>query len=72
VPEVGEFDDSRRLLIRAYFTMEYAFASAALFNPSIVPHPDQTSVADDALRLSDAATGFAVVPLERLLNELVG
>ena len=29
--------DDRRLLIGAYFTMEYAYASAALFNPSMVP-----------------------------------
>jgi predicted GH43/DUF377 family glycosyl hydrolase len=32
---------SRRQLIGAYFTQEYAFEAAALFNPSIVPHPDQ-------------------------------
>jgi predicted GH43/DUF377 family glycosyl hydrolase len=31
-------------LIGAYFSEEYAFEAAALFNPSIVPHPDQTSV----------------------------
>ena len=30
-----------KLLIGAYFTSEYSFESAALFNPSIVPHPDQ-------------------------------
>ena len=30
-----------RLLIGAYFSQEYAFESAALFNPSIVPVPDQ-------------------------------
>lgn len=32
---------ARQLLIGAYFTSEYSFASAALFNPSIVPHPNQ-------------------------------
>lgn len=32
----------RQLLLRAYFTREYAFEAAALFNPSIVAHPDQT------------------------------
>lgn len=31
----------RRLLIGAYFTQEYALESAALFNPSMVWHPDQ-------------------------------
>ena len=33
---------ARRHLIGAYFTQEYALEAAALFNPSIVPHPDQT------------------------------
>ena len=32
---------SRRQLIGAYFTQEYALEAAALFNPSIVAHPDQ-------------------------------
>lgn len=31
----------RRLLIGAYFTCEYSVESAALFNPSMVPAPDQ-------------------------------
>jgi len=35
-----------QLLLGAYFSQEYAFESAALFNPSIVPLPDQP--ADDA------------------------
>src|SRR5690242_18774949 len=34
----------RRALIGAFFTHEYSPESAALFNPSIVPHPDQTGV----------------------------
>lgn len=33
---------ARRRLIGAYFTQEHALEAAALFNPSIVPHPDQT------------------------------
>ena len=33
---------ARRQLIGAYFTHEYALEAAALFNPSIVVHPDQT------------------------------
>ncbi len=32
---------ARRQLIGAYFTQEYALEAAALFNPSIVMHPDQ-------------------------------
>ena len=49
----------RQLLIGAYFTSEYALESAALFNPSIVPHPDQSGLAGDKLRfiLSLRATG---------------
>ena len=34
----------QRLLIGALFSGEYALESAALFNPSIVPHPDQKGV----------------------------
>jgi predicted GH43/DUF377 family glycosyl hydrolase len=40
----------RLLLIGAYFTSEYAFEAAALFNPSIVAHPDQTGVPAGELR----------------------
>lgn len=40
----------RELLIGAYFSMEYAIESAALFNPSIVPHPDQSQIEDGSLR----------------------
>lgn len=38
------------LLIGAYFSEEYAFEAAALFNPSIVPHPDQSGVAKGSIR----------------------
>lgn len=49
----------RRLLIGAYFTNEYSFQSTALFNPSIVEHPDQTGLASGELRflMSLRATG---------------
>jgi predicted GH43/DUF377 family glycosyl hydrolase len=49
----------RQALIGAYFTHEYSPESAALFNPSIVPHPDQSGVPRGALRfiLSLRATG---------------
>lgn len=42
--------ESRQLLIGAYFTQEYALESAALFNPSLVPHPDQSNLAQGDLR----------------------
>jgi predicted GH43/DUF377 family glycosyl hydrolase len=49
----------RRMLIGAYFTHEYSPESAALFNPSIVPHPDQSGLPKGASRfiLSLRATG---------------
>ena len=49
----------KRALIGAYFTMEYAIESAALFNPSIVPHPDQSHLDKGCLRfiMSLRATG---------------
>ena len=34
----------RKLLIGSYFTSEFSLESAALFNPSIVPHPDQSNL----------------------------
>ena len=40
----------RRRLIGAYFLAEYSLESAALFNPSIVPHPDQSDLPAGALR----------------------
>jgi len=54
-----ELSKQRRLLIGSYFLAEYSLESAALFNPSIVPHPDQTSLPPGALRfiLSLRATG---------------
>jgi predicted GH43/DUF377 family glycosyl hydrolase len=36
------FTQDQRRLIGAYFLHEYSFEAAALFNPSIVSHPDQT------------------------------
>jgi predicted GH43/DUF377 family glycosyl hydrolase len=51
--------EPRQHLIGAYFLAEYSLESAALFNPSIVPHPDQTDLPAGALRfvLSLRATG---------------
>lgn len=57
--ESWAFSDEREALIGSYFTHEYSPESAALFNPSIVPHPDQTGLPAGALRfvLSLRATG---------------
>ncbi len=54
-----ELSPERQALIGSYFTHEYSPESAALFNPSIVPHPDQAGLPKGALRfiLSLRATG---------------
>lgn len=44
------FTDTRRRLIGAYFCHEYTYAAAALMNPSIVPHPDQSGMIGGAVR----------------------
>ncbi len=59
LPTDQPLSHERKLLIGAYFTHEYSLEAAALFNPSIVPHPDQTGLPEGALRfvLSLRATG---------------
>ena len=54
-----ELSEERELLLGAHFTHEYSFEAAALFNPSIVEHPDQSEVPSGSLRfiLSLRATG---------------
>jgi predicted GH43/DUF377 family glycosyl hydrolase len=41
---------ARRRLIGAYFCHEYTYAAAALMNPSIVPHPDQSGMSNGSVR----------------------
>lgn len=64
--EISKFIDEHKslshvakLLLGAYFSCEYSLESAALFNPSIVWHPDQSGLSEDGLRfiLSLRATG---------------
>jgi predicted GH43/DUF377 family glycosyl hydrolase len=42
--EDAGFSPARKELIGAYFCHEYTYAAAALMNPSIVPHPDQSGM----------------------------
>ena len=51
--------EERLLLVGGYFTHEYSFEAAGLFNPSIVAHPDQAGLPPGSLRfvLSLRATG---------------
>ena len=46
----GAFSEVQRQLIGAYFLHEYSFEASALFNPSIVPHPDQSGIPKGSLR----------------------
>src|ERR1039458_4257350 len=42
--------EERKLLLGGYFTHEFSLEAAALFNPSIVRHPDQSGLALGSLR----------------------
>ena len=42
--------EERKLLLGGDFTHEYSLEAAALFNPSMVPHPDQSNVPPGSLR----------------------
>jgi predicted GH43/DUF377 family glycosyl hydrolase len=51
--------EQRKLLIGSFFTHEYSVEAAALFNPSIIEHPDQTGLGNGEKRviLSLRSTG---------------
>ncbi|NHB68817.1 glycoside hydrolase family 130 protein [Perlabentimonas gracilis] len=55
----NEVNQSQKVLIGSYFTMEYSIESAAFFNPSIVDDPDQSELLQGEKRviLSFRATG---------------
>jgi predicted GH43/DUF377 family glycosyl hydrolase len=59
LPAEEKLSESRELLLGAYFSHEYSHEAAALFNPSMVPHPNQSEVPPGSLRfvLSLRATG---------------
>ncbi len=44
------FTEVQRRLVGAYFMHEYSFEAAALFNPSIVAHPDQAGAPAGGIR----------------------
>ena len=46
------------MLLGATFTSEYALEGTALCNPSLVPHPDQTGVAEGSLRFVMSLRGI--------------
>jgi predicted GH43/DUF377 family glycosyl hydrolase len=57
--DLSHFTENKKLLLGSYLTKEYSFQAAALFNPSIVPHPDQTGLKKGEQRfvMSLRATG---------------
>ena len=59
IPAGSKPSKAKQLLIGSYFMCEYSLEAAALFNPSIVVHRDQTGVKPGALRfiMSLRATG---------------
>jgi predicted GH43/DUF377 family glycosyl hydrolase len=58
VPLGATLTPDQMKVVGAYFSEEYAFESAALFNPSVVPHPDQSDVADGATRVLISLRGI--------------
>ena len=50
ISSAASFSPEQQRLIGAYFSQEYAYEAAALFNPSAVLHPDQTGLSDGAVR----------------------
>ena len=48
--DCSAFSETRKRLLGAFFCHEYAYAAAALMNPSIVLHPDQSGITGGACR----------------------
>ena len=53
-----KLSDARMSLLGATFTSEYAIEGAALCNPSIVSHPDQSAMPDGSLRFVMSVRGI--------------
>ncbi|MFZ2898356.1 MAG: glycoside hydrolase family 130 protein [Saprospiraceae bacterium] len=70
----GETTLAKKLLIGSYFTHEYSVEASALFNPSIVPHPDQTGLGAGELRfvMSLRATGEGHISSIAFLTGVIG
>ncbi|MEQ1783354.1 MAG: glycoside hydrolase family 130 protein [Hyphomonadaceae bacterium] len=50
---IGSLDnvsDAHAKLLGAFFSHEYSYSAAAVMNPSIVPHPDQSGMRDGAVK----------------------
>ena len=55
--DFSSFSNARKQLLGAYFTKEYSIQSAALFNPSIVAHPEDLENGSRRFIMSFRATG---------------
>lgn len=44
IPNEQSLSDKRKMLLGAYYTKEFSIQAAALFNPSIIDHPDQSNL----------------------------
>ena len=49
-PSSPQIEPVRRRLVGAYLSEEYSFEATAIFNPSVVTHPDQSGLAADETR----------------------
>ena len=58
VPGTGGASEMQRLLIGAYFVQQFAFESTALFNPSVVRHPDQSGLGGGDVRIVVSLRGI--------------
>lgn len=47
---LGDIGDTKRQLIGAYFCHEYSYAAAAIMNPSVVAHYDQSGMPEGSTR----------------------
>lgn len=47
----SHISEEKRQLIGAYFCQEYSYAAAALMNPSVVPHYDQSGMPEGSRRI---------------------
>ena len=74
IPLERPVSNATRLLIGSYFTHEYAIEGAALCNPSMVAHPDQSGLKDDQTRfvLSARAIGEGHLSCIELRTGVVG
>ena len=58
IPAGADPSPDQRTLIGAYLSAEYSFEAAALFNPSAVPHPDQSGLPAGATRIIVSLRGI--------------